>query len=113
MEIIERLASRPGDRVIDKPRYSAFHRTDLDRHLRELGARRLIVAGVLTDACVLATVLDAFALGYGVDLIADACTSTTEAAHNAAARLLEATTGRPAADYAAPGGSESAPKDGR
>ncbi|MCY1450239.1 Peroxyureidoacrylate/ureidoacrylate amidohydrolase RutB [compost metagenome] len=88
MEIIERLAPRPGDRMIDKPRYSAFHRTDLDRHLRELGARRLTVAGVLTDACVLATVLDAFALGYGVDLIADACTSTTEAAHNAALLIM-------------------------
>ncbi|MCY1283354.1 Peroxyureidoacrylate/ureidoacrylate amidohydrolase RutB [compost metagenome] len=88
VEIIERLAPRPGDRVIDKPRYSAFHRTDLDRHLRELGARRLTVAGVLTDACVLATVLDAFALGYGVDLIADACTSTTEAAHNAALLIM-------------------------
>ncbi|MDH4585514.1 cysteine hydrolase [Pseudomonas sp. BN415] len=86
--IIERLAPRPGDRVIDKPRYSAFHRTDLDRQLRELGVKRLIVSGVLTDACVLATVLDAFALGYGVDLIADACASTTEAAHSAALLIM-------------------------
>ncbi|MCO6057611.1 cysteine hydrolase [Pseudomonas sp. MOB-449] len=88
VQIIERLAPRPGDRVIDKPRYSAFHRTDLDQQLRALGVRRLIVGGVLTDACVLATVQDAFALGYGVDLIADACTSTTEAAHNAALLIM-------------------------
>ncbi|GLZ88335.1 hypothetical protein Pres01_43860 [Metapseudomonas resinovorans] len=88
VEIIEHLAPRPGDWVIDKPRYSAFHRTDLDRKLRQLGVSRLVVSGVLTDACVLATVLDAFALGYGVDLIADACTSTTEAAHNAALLIL-------------------------
>ncbi|MDH4568922.1 cysteine hydrolase [Pseudomonas sp. BN414] len=86
--IIERLSPRPGDRVIDKPRYSAFHRTDLHQQLRQLGVRRLVVSGVLTDACVLATVLDAFALGYGVDLIADACTSTTDAAHNAALLIL-------------------------
>ncbi|MFZ6048969.1 cysteine hydrolase family protein [Pseudomonas sp. CR3202] len=88
VEICGALAPQPGDRVIDKPRYSAFHRTDLDRQLRELGVRRLIVTGVLTDACVLATVLDAFALGYGVDLIADACTSTTEAAHNAVLLIM-------------------------
>ncbi|WP_342247019.1 cysteine hydrolase family protein [Pseudomonas sp. OTU5201] len=86
--IMECLAPRLGDRVIDKPRYSAFHRTDLDQQLRELGVSRLIVSGVLTDACVLATVMDAFALGYRVDLIADACTSTTEAAHNAALLIM-------------------------
>ncbi|NWL77184.1 cysteine hydrolase [Pseudomonas taiwanensis] len=88
VEIIERLAPVPGERVIDKPRYSAFHRTDLDQQLRQLGVRRLAISGVLTDACVLATALDAFALGYGVDLIADACTSTTEAAHNAALLIM-------------------------
>ncbi len=88
VEILDALAPHPGDRVIDKPRYSAFHRTDLDQQLRQLGVRRLVVSGVLTDACVLATVLDAFALGHGVDLIADACTSTTEAAHNAALLIM-------------------------
>jgi nicotinamidase-related amidase len=88
VEILERLAPRPGERVFDKPRYSCFHRTGLDRHLRELGVRRLAVAGVLTDACVLATVLDAFALGYRVELIADACTSTTGAAHYAALLIM-------------------------
>ncbi|BAU75887.1 isochorismatase family cysteine hydrolase [Metapseudomonas furukawaii] len=88
VEILDALAPAPGDRVIDKPRYSAFHRTDLDSLLRERGIRRLIVTGVLTDACVLATVQDAFALGYRIDLIADACTSTTEAAHQAALLLM-------------------------
>ncbi|MGA4449272.1 cysteine hydrolase family protein [Ectopseudomonas chengduensis] len=88
VEILERLAPRPGELVFDKPRYSCFHRTELDRHLRELGVRRLAVAGVLTDACVLATVFDAFALGYRIELIADACTSTTDAAHHAALLIM-------------------------
>ncbi|BAN47182.1 isochorismatase family cysteine hydrolase [Metapseudomonas resinovorans] len=88
VEILEALAPRPGDAVIDKPRYSAFHRTDLDLRLRQRGIRTLVVTGVLTDACVLATVQDAFALGYRVELIADACTTTTEAAHQAALLIL-------------------------
>lgn len=88
VEILERLAPRPGDHVLDKTRYSAFHRSELDALLRHLGVNRLIVSGVLTDACVLATVLDAFALGYQVTLITDACTSTTEAAHNAALLIM-------------------------
>lgn len=81
VEILARLAPQPGDSIIDKPRYSAFHRTGLDARLKRLGVSRLMVSGVLTDACVLATVLDAFALGYRVDIIVDACTSTTRAAH--------------------------------
>ncbi|MCO7054892.1 cysteine hydrolase family protein [Pseudomonas juntendi] len=88
VEILERLAPRPGDHVLDKTRYSAFHRSELDALLRHLGVNRLIVSGVLTDVCVLATVLDAFALGYQVTLITDACTSTTEAAHNAALLIM-------------------------
>jgi nicotinamidase-related amidase len=88
VEIIERLAPRPGDHILDKTRYSAFHRTELDELLRGLGVSRLVIAGVLTDACVLATALDAFALGYRVELIADACTSTTPAAHYAALLIM-------------------------
>lgn len=88
VEILPRLAPQPGDCVIDKPRYSAFHRTDLDAQLKRLGIGRLMISGVLTDACVLATVLDAFALGYRVDLVADACTTTTRAAHYAALLIL-------------------------
>jgi nicotinamidase-related amidase len=87
-EILPRLAPRPGDCVIDKPRYSAFHRTELDARLKRLGIGRLMISGVLTDACVLATVLDAFALGYRVDLITDACTTTTRAAHYAALLIM-------------------------
>ncbi|KFX71555.1 isochorismatase [Pseudomonas taeanensis MS-3] len=81
VEILPRLAPQAGDRLIDKPRYSAFHATELDAQLKQLGVDRLMVSGVLTDVCVLSTVLDAFALGYRVDLIVDACTSTTSAAH--------------------------------
>ncbi|MGH8435818.1 MAG: cysteine hydrolase family protein [Pseudomonas sp.] len=88
VEILERLAPQPGDQVIDKSRYSCFHRSELDALLKRLGVSRLIVSGVLTDACVLATVFDAFALGYRVDLIADACTSTTAAAHYSALLIM-------------------------
>lgn len=88
VEILQRLAPRPTDYVLDKTRYSAFHRSELDALLRRLGIRKLVVSGVLTDVCVLATVLDAFALGYQVALIADACTATTQAAHYAALLIL-------------------------
>lgn len=52
--------------------YSAFDGTDLARQLDAVGTRRLFVAGLATDWCVRASVLDALALGYEVVLLGDA-----------------------------------------
>lgn len=59
--------------------YSAFfdnghrHKTRLDTWLRERDISELIVLGLATDYCVKFTVLDALALGYTVNVIADGC----------------------------------------
>ncbi|CAN7399385.1 cysteine hydrolase family protein [Pseudomonas sp. GL-B-26] len=88
VEIIEHLAPQPDELIIDKGRYSAFHRTDLDARLKALGVDTLIVCGVLTDVCVLSTVFDAFALGYHIRLVSDACTTTTLAGHYSALLIM-------------------------
>ncbi|WP_448111123.1 isochorismatase family cysteine hydrolase [Pseudomonas lini] len=88
VEIIERLAPQPDELIIDKGRYSAFHRTDLDARLKALRVDTLIVCGVLTDVCVLSTVFDAFALGYHIRLVSDACTTTTLAGHYSALLIM-------------------------
>ena len=88
VEIIERLTPKPDDWVIDKGRYSAFHRTDLDARLKTLEIDTLIISGVLTDVCVLSTVFDAFALGYHIRLVSDACTTTTLAGHYSALLIM-------------------------
>ncbi|MGE8067026.1 cysteine hydrolase family protein [Pseudomonas sp. NPDC089569] len=88
VEIIERLTPQAHEPVIDKGRYSAFHRTDLDTRLKSLGVDTLIVTGVLTDVCVLSTVFDAFALGYHIRLVSDACTTTTQAGHYSALLIM-------------------------
>jgi nicotinamidase-related amidase len=88
VKITERLAPLPDELIIDKGRYSAFHRTDLDARLKALGVDTLIVCGVLTDVCVLSTVFDAFALGYHIRLISDACTTTTLAGHYSALLIM-------------------------
>lgn len=88
VEIIERLAPQPDEFIVDKGRYSAFHRTDLDARLKALGVDTLIVCGVLTDVCVLSTVFDAFALGYHIRLVSDACTTTTLAGHYSALLIM-------------------------
>lgn len=88
VEILEQLAPRPAEWVVDKGRYSAFHRTDLDSRLKALKVDTLIISGVLTDVCVLSSVFDAFALGYHIRLVSDACTTTTLAGHHSALLIM-------------------------
>jgi nicotinamidase/pyrazinamidase len=57
---------------LDRDAYSGFEGTDLDRRLKDLGVERLVVGGVATDYCVLATVRDALAKGYHVTVLTDA-----------------------------------------
>ena len=84
----------PGDACIvskaaeaSREAYSAFDDTDLQRQLDAVGTRRLFVAGLATDWCVRATVLDACALGYEVVLLGDAV-APVEAHPGAGARAL-------------------------
>ncbi len=72
-EIIDELDVREEDYIVRKRRYSAFFGTDLDLTLRELGVKRIYVAGVVTNICVLHTVSDAVLLGYDVTVLKD-CT---------------------------------------
>ena len=46
--------------------YSAFKNTELHAYLQKRGVERLIICGVDSDACVLATAFEAFDLGYHV-----------------------------------------------
>ncbi len=55
----------------DKEAYSAFQGTSLDAQLKKAGIRRLFVAGLATDYCVLNTVRDALSHGYRVCLLLD------------------------------------------
>jgi nicotinamidase-related amidase len=54
------------------------------------GKRRLLVAGLLTEACVSFPVLSALAEGYDVFVVADACGGLTPSSHDFALRRMEA-----------------------
>jgi nicotinamidase/pyrazinamidase len=55
-----------------KEAYSAFDNTNLNNELQQLGVKRLFVAGLATDYCVVNTVLDACKLGFEVVVLTDA-----------------------------------------
>ncbi|MBE0550060.1 MAG: isochorismatase family protein [Rubrivivax sp.] len=52
--------------------YSAFDGADLGKRLGAAGVKRLFVAGLATDYCVLHSVVDAVALGLSVVVLRDA-----------------------------------------
>ncbi|KMY54454.1 isochorismatase [Bacillus sp. FJAT-27231] len=88
IEIIDEIKPQANDIVIDKYRYSGFYESSLDLILKSLGVKHLIVGGVLTDCCVLATVLDAYYRDYQVNLVKDMCGTTTLGAHMASILMM-------------------------
>ena len=79
--ILAAVAPHPGDVVIDKPRWDAFHLTALEAILRNLGTRRLIVAGLQTNVCVESTVRGAMMRNFEVAVPLDAVTTDGEDLH--------------------------------
>ncbi len=64
--IARRLEPRRSDLTILKPRHSAFYSTPLDLLLRQLRCKKLIIAGLAADNCVLFTAMDAYVRGYSL-----------------------------------------------
>jgi maleamate amidohydrolase len=62
--IVDELAPRPGERVIEKHYPSGFFATDLAGWLAHRQIDTVIVTGCTTSGCVRATVLDAMGHGF-------------------------------------------------
>ncbi len=71
-EIVKGLEVKADDIVVVKPRFSAFHGTNLDEILKTFDIRYLAFAGVATNMCVEASIRDASNLDYFPVLISDA-----------------------------------------
>lgn len=88
VDIVDAIAPREHDVVVDKHRWSGFYGTSLDLMLRSLGVERLVVGGFTTDCCVLTTVFDACARDYRVSLVPDMCAATNTGSHQAAVLMM-------------------------
>lgn len=82
-DVITELGPQQGDIVLEKRRFSAFFRTDLDLTLRELGVDTIAVTGIATEGCVLTTVFDGIANDFSVILLEDCCASARRSNHDA------------------------------
>jgi len=87
-DIIAGLGPAPGDTVLTKTSMDAFVSTHLGDELHRLGARTLVIGGVLTDACVESSARHAAERGFQVFVAEDACAAWEEAFHTASLASL-------------------------
>jgi biuret amidohydrolase len=87
-DIIDEVAPLPGEAVIDKPGFGAFHATDLELLLRANAITRLVLAGVTSDICVHSTLREAVDRGFHCTTVSDACAAGDPQVHAAMLKCI-------------------------
>jgi nicotinamidase-related amidase len=80
----------PGVTVIERRNMNVWEDQAARMAVVNSGRRRLLVSGLLTEACVSFPVLSAVAEGYEVFVVADTCGGLTTTSHDLALRRMEA-----------------------
>jgi nicotinamidase-related amidase len=71
--IVDALAPRAGEPVIEKELPNAFAGTDLQARLTATGRKNIILAGLMTHMCISSTARAALDLGFRVTIDAASC----------------------------------------
>ena len=82
-QFLRGLGPKGDEMVFDKTGSNAFATTNINYVLRNVGIKKLIVMGLLTDECVAGTVKSAADLGFDCTVLEDACTAATQRRHDA------------------------------
>jgi nicotinamidase-related amidase len=89
-DLIDELAPLDTETVIDKPGKNSFYATELDAILRDRGIRSLLITGVTTDVCCMATTIAANDRGYDAVVLSDCVASYSPARHAATLDVIKA-----------------------
>ena len=87
--VIDAIAPGDDEIVLPKPASSVFNSTNIEFVLRNLGVERLAICGVYTEQCVESAVRDACDRGFLVTLVADACTTPSQTAHDNSLKAIK------------------------
>jgi nicotinamidase-related amidase len=82
-DVVDELSPEPGDPVVDKYGYDAFHNTNLNDILRAHHVASVVVTGTVTQICVEETARGSFQHGYPTTIVADAVSSYMPDLHDA------------------------------
>ena len=93
-EILDAVAPRPGEAVLNKTTMSAFHSAGFERLLRSWGTGQLCFTGISTNSCVEGTARDAVDCGFRCLLVEDGCGAASQELHDASCRNFARLLGR-------------------
>ena len=71
-DIVDEIYPEPGDPIVDKFGYGAFHNTNLDDLLKARHVESVLVTGTVTQICVEETARESMKRGYRTTLVSDA-----------------------------------------
>lgn len=86
--LLEALSPQQDDYNLLKPQYSAFYNTPLEVLLAQLGVGRVVLTGISTDQCILASAIDARMRELEVVVASDGTASMTAVRHRNALAVL-------------------------
>jgi nicotinamidase-related amidase len=83
-------AAVPDVKTIERRNMNVWEDDNVRAAIEVTGRKRLLISGLLTEACVTFGALSALASGFEVFVVADACGGVTSNSHDLALRRLEA-----------------------
>ena len=93
-DLAPELGPQPGDLIITKRQWGAFHGTELDLQLRRRGVRTIILGGIATNIGVESTARSAHEHGYAQILVEDAMAGGSAELHDFAVKKIVPRLGR-------------------
>jgi nicotinamidase-related amidase len=88
-ELVEPVLPRDGHSFVIKARHGVFYETPLEYLLDQMGVDRLVLAGQVTEQCVLYSALDAYARHFRVVVPTDAVAAIYDRLAEAALEMME------------------------
>jgi nicotinamidase-related amidase len=87
-DLVRPLLPRPGDAFMHKGQHSAFYGTPLAHLLHEEQVDEVVLAGQVTEQCILYTALDAHVRHYAITVLRDAVIALDRELGEAALRMM-------------------------
>lgn len=87
-QIVPELTPQPGEYIVKKNRPTGFMHTNLDQVLRSAHVNSVVITGVVTGGCVMATARDASYLNYYTTVVTDCVGQALKSQHDEALAIM-------------------------